>query len=331
MPTIEIECSGCHKIYQIDDSKIPKRIVRSKCKKCGTIISIDNTPQKTQQIKPTPDRIIECPKCNAPVGIGDKECSACGIIMDKYSNHKLGKDKNKRQDQFKEPPKEKAKTRPIFVFSLIGLVSLILSAGFISYISSLTSGSSQDSVSITPNIPTSNKNQISSPEIKIDKSVFGIQMGETFITHIPECPELEFGKFPTGPCYEPKSSTDIVNGFIEVKLYNRPSFVKRIFAQLYSGNVERLTIYINGREFEEEALHSLIEKWGEPTISEVVSLTNGFGANFTSFEAHWVMDDMSCFFSPATDSKRVIVILTSYGSKMLSEKVDKLRQEEAKL
>jgi len=37
----KIECSGCNTVYKVDESKIPNKVVRSKCKKCGNVIVIN--------------------------------------------------------------------------------------------------------------------------------------------------------------------------------------------------------------------------------------------------------------------------------------------------
>lgn len=50
----KIECSKCNTVYKIDASKLPDKVVRSKCKKCGNVIVIKKqTPLKNTPLEST--------------------------------------------------------------------------------------------------------------------------------------------------------------------------------------------------------------------------------------------------------------------------------------
>lgn len=81
---ISIQCTGCHRQYNVDDKLAGKMV---KCKGCGAAISV---PQPLEEMPPLPDLTgideppaknapRKCPSCGASIPDGGKMCLACGL------------------------------------------------------------------------------------------------------------------------------------------------------------------------------------------------------------------------------------------------------------
>ena len=86
---MQIICSECNKVYNVDSSKIPPGVTNTKCKACGNSISLrQNTPRKPPAPAPRADMMqITCQYCSRqykinpeaiPEGVSSTRCKACG-------------------------------------------------------------------------------------------------------------------------------------------------------------------------------------------------------------------------------------------------------------
>ena len=95
---MQIICSKCNKVYNVDSNKIPAGVTSTKCKACGNSISLrrpvlQTPPAKSAQIPSTPrtEMIqITCQYCNQhyninpksiPQGVTSTKCKACGHVI----------------------------------------------------------------------------------------------------------------------------------------------------------------------------------------------------------------------------------------------------------
>ena len=88
---MQITCSKCQKIYNVDQSKIPPGITSTKCKACGNSISLRPPANQTPSAAPSPvkpaETQITCLYCSKtysinpkaiPEGVTSTKCKACG-------------------------------------------------------------------------------------------------------------------------------------------------------------------------------------------------------------------------------------------------------------
>ncbi|MDD2463823.1 MAG: zinc-ribbon domain-containing protein [Desulfobulbus sp.] len=305
---MKIKCPKCEKIYNIPDEKIPNHDVRTSCKVCGEVITIK---RKSSNIEIDDSKTITCPKCGG-ISSNNKECTECGIVFGKYNKKEIYE--SKHSNDVGESQSKNKKSKNILIFSSVGLLIIVILFSIPSIVSifNSSSGIAQNNKTEKEYEINANNQNDHSVDLNYDKTVFGIDIGESFINQIPQCP---YGEIPTTTCYrpDPVTRTDLVNGYIKVELYRCPIFVDSLYVRIYDGNVEGFRFYLDGRKYEQDALSALIKKWGKPNSYRDVKLVNGFGAKFSSFEASWKIGDILCFFAKATNSKRYVSIYTSYG------------------
>ncbi len=92
---MQIICSKCNKVYNVDSSKIPSGVTSTKCKACGNSISLRQDapqapPDRPAQAAPSPKAgmmQITCQYCSRqyqinpksiPQGVASTKCKACG-------------------------------------------------------------------------------------------------------------------------------------------------------------------------------------------------------------------------------------------------------------
>jgi uncharacterized Zn-finger protein len=95
---MQIICSKCNKVYNVDSNKIPPGVTSTKCKACGNSISLrqpapQTPPAKPAQAPPTPKAgmmQITCQYCSQhyninpksiPQGVWSTKCKACGHVI----------------------------------------------------------------------------------------------------------------------------------------------------------------------------------------------------------------------------------------------------------
>jgi DNA-directed RNA polymerase subunit RPC12/RpoP len=95
---MQIICSKCNKVYNVDSNKIPPGVTSTKCKACGNSISLrqpapQTPPAKPAQAPPTPKAgmmQITCQNCSQhyninpksiPQGVWSTKCKACGHVI----------------------------------------------------------------------------------------------------------------------------------------------------------------------------------------------------------------------------------------------------------
>ncbi|MCK5485901.1 MAG: zinc-ribbon domain-containing protein, partial [Desulfobacterales bacterium] len=78
---MQITCSKCKKVYNVDQSKIPSGVTSTKCKACGNSISLRPGAPKPAVMQ------ITCLYCSKkysinpkalPAGVTSTKCKACG-------------------------------------------------------------------------------------------------------------------------------------------------------------------------------------------------------------------------------------------------------------
>ncbi len=80
---MQFKCNKCSTGYRVDDSKVPNKDFKIKCKKCQNLITVKCPPiESAKRNKP-----IICPKCNHRQK-NPEECEACGVIFSKIANEK---------------------------------------------------------------------------------------------------------------------------------------------------------------------------------------------------------------------------------------------------
>ena len=97
---MQIICSKCNKVYNVDSSKIPPGVTSTKCKACGNSISLRQSAPQSPPVKPaqapptsTPRAgimQINCQYCSQhyninsksiPPGVTSTKCKACGHVI----------------------------------------------------------------------------------------------------------------------------------------------------------------------------------------------------------------------------------------------------------
>ncbi|CAK8718807.1 MJ0042 family finger-like domain-containing protein [Candidatus Electrothrix aarhusensis] len=92
---MKIRCEKCGKSYSVNESKIPAKGAKAKCKDCGILIII---PPKIA-VQPEISNFKLCPKCGTKNEATSEDCFSCGIVFLKYQ--KL-QEKNKRKKDLDE-------------------------------------------------------------------------------------------------------------------------------------------------------------------------------------------------------------------------------------
>ncbi|MGD9228817.1 MAG: zinc-ribbon domain-containing protein, partial [Desulfobacterales bacterium] len=84
---MQIVCSKCKKVYNVDPNRIPSGITSTKCKTCGNSISLRPGAPKAPTPRDPAVMQITCQYCNKkysvspksiPAGVTSTKCKACG-------------------------------------------------------------------------------------------------------------------------------------------------------------------------------------------------------------------------------------------------------------
>lgn len=92
----------------------------------------------------------------------------------------------------------------------------------------------------------------------------------------------------------------------------RPTGTKEVTASVLEGIVEGLSVSTDGFVHAQELFDQLKQKLGEPTLQDVVQVTSGVGAAFSSPRAVWDLPDVYVKFNGITGSVNsgLIVVYT---------------------
>ena len=147
------------------------------------------------------------------------------------------------------------------------------------------------------------------------RDIAGITIGR--LADLPECGkkksygQISYETFPTNvPCwaytiFEQKNLTLSPtkkmpkDGKLQVQMgqKNVPEGVYDVAEiEVIAGKIERIELKTFGADYQSDLLVLLTKKWGNPSISNVQELQNGFGAKYKGIEAQWLFDGMSVAF-----------------------------------
>lgn len=258
-----------------------------------------------------------CPKCNhnredTNDGLSEDECPNCGVIYSKcLKTQKVKSNDSEKSEEIERSGNKKKKIILIVAALSIAGVFLLYVVKHL-FIKSDASHVQIDEVQVNtdkstliPGVPIAGK--------KIDMVVFGIPLGEPFTVGVCKSGQYDIKI----PCYRLNGREDInlVDDMVEIRLPQSPPYIKfnGLHGFIFNGNLEGFRLELREKKNETALLNAMKEKFGEPTSYEAVELQNGLGVKFNSFEAAWDFDNLSCFFSPATDSNRYVKIYTKKG------------------
>lgn len=197
-------------------------------------------------------------------------------------------------------------------------------------------------------IPLQSQNQNVGPQAKeADMTVYGIRLGGKL--SIPECKRSVKNKyFPVPPsdvmqvtslCFAwkginiPEPNTPVITDEVEIYFpaFGTPhglltgaeasadNLPGPIEGQIVDGNIEAITLYTEGLQFQDLVLTTLKEKYGEPTEFKEKSKQNALGAVFASHSAAWRFSNLAVSFEGTINSTNVgyIFICTNKGTEYI--------------
>lgn len=96
---MKIKCPHCNASYTVDNSKITKDIVKTRCRKCNNTFAITKNPQPTTKLnnKAHTQSLIKCPNCGLEQ-VKSNICIKCGDALKGHDKANL----NKRVNIIKE-------------------------------------------------------------------------------------------------------------------------------------------------------------------------------------------------------------------------------------
>jgi len=149
----------------------------------------------------------------------------------------------------------------------------------------------------------------------VDKTVFGIPLGEKFTT--PECSKQKLGKtlvyktFSDTVCFKRLSEKmqdtgPIINESVIISFSTKesPQIIKgfEILGLVMEGNLEGIGFNTTGISSADVVLGKLKEKYGRTTSFVPKKMTNRLGNSFDAFDATWDFDDLFVRFQSVTSS-----------------------------